>query len=101
VKPDAAHDVDRWRKDAESDGGVSAEMRRICDKVDGLSGNRDLAYFARLVEDNPADAAMMSMLLLVALGQCMKPHGDAVMAAVTEAETTILARYDAKPKVER
>jgi hypothetical protein len=69
VKPDAAHDVDRYRKDAESDGGVSAEMRAAAAKVDAIIGSADLTKFARLVEDSPADAMMLTMMVMVANAQ--------------------------------
>jgi hypothetical protein len=103
VKPDAAHDVDRYRKDAESDGGVSAEMRAAAAKVDAIIGSADLTKFARLVEDSPADAMMLTMMVMVANAQRARDtdRGDAACLAIKATETSLLARYDAKPKVER
>jgi hypothetical protein len=99
VKTDTTHDVDRWRKDAESDGRVSTALRGELLVRSGAQLNATAARFfrcfANLAEDVPADAlACMALLMSTA---APGENTERTLAVVDAA----LARYDTKPKGER
>jgi hypothetical protein len=97
--PTSPHDTDRYIKSDESGGGVSAVLRHALLARSGAQQNdvaaRFFRCFADMAEDGPADAlACMALLMTTAaLGEDTQRAVDVVDA--------VLARYDAKPKVER
>jgi hypothetical protein len=95
VKPDEAHDVDRWRKNAESDGGVDPALRALLVRVgpSPLTG-----AMLSLIEDRPATA--MAVIFAASLAS-QNQASESDVAAVADAVEAVLARYEAKPKVER